>query len=306
MPTPILKNTIMLRAIRNNIVKKVAARHVAGSNIEDALEVCRWAYKECFSTILSPWSDWSNEKESPREKSQRKTSMLERFKRGLDAIHTNNFSSYLSIKLDAIDYDVGAFKDLLELGKRYNIRIHVDSLGPETVTKTFHILEKAAVYHENMGCTLPSRWQRSLEDAARAADWGLAVRVVKGQWADPQNKVDSKQNYLAIVERLAGNARHVGIATHDTPLAHQALEILGSSGTSHEMEQFFSLPLNGIKTAKKHDCGYRLYVSYGHPAIPYNYRFALTRPSLAAWMMSDLLLNLKKPWSNHSSQHHEA
>lgn len=278
----------MLRTLKNKIVKKVASRHIAGAEVGDALQVCRWANGKGFYSILSPWAGTD---ESSRN-------MFERYKLGVATLHNQDFNCFLSVKLDAIGYDYGMFKEILELGQMYNIRIHVDSLGPDSVQKKFQFLEKAMEFNKILGCTLPSRWHRSLTDADRAVALGIPVRIVKGQWEDPSNgKLDCKKHYLAIVRKLAGRASHVGIATHNLPLAEKSLTCLSSSDTYCELEQFFSLPLNGVGLAKKLGRPYRIYVAYGHPGVPYNVRFALTRPSIAAWMVADFAFRPKKPWS---------
>jgi len=283
----------MLKTIRDNIIRKVASRHVAGAEIVDALQVCRWASEKGFYSIVSPWAGMN---ENPRN-------MFERYRLNIATLGSENLNCYLSIKLDAIGYDFGLFKELLELGRLHNIRIHVDSLGPDSAPTKFRFLEKAVEFNKVLGCTLPSRWKRSVDDADRAVSLGLAVRIVKGQWEDPNNKVDCKKNYLAIAEKLAGRAHHVGVATHDLPLAEKALACLISFNTYCELEQFFSLPLNGRDLARKLCRPYRIYVAYGHPGVPYNVRFALTRPSIAAWMLADFALRLKRPWSNYD--HHQ-
>jgi len=278
----------MLTTLRNNIITKVASRHVAGADIQDALQVCRWANGEGYHSILSPWAGID---ESPRN-------MFERYKLNIATLSTENLNCYLSMKLDAIGFDFGLFKEILEFGQMHNVRVHVDSLGPDSAPTKYRFLEKAAEFSKFLGCTLPSRWKRSLDDADKAVALGLAVRIVKGQWEDTGNRVDCKKNYLAIAERLAGRAHYVGVATHDLPLAEKVLACLTSLDTYCELEQFFSLPLNGRATAKRLGRPYRIYVAYGHPGVPYNVRFALTRPSIAAWMLADYTLRLKKPWSH--------
>jgi hypothetical protein len=62
---------------------------------------------------------------------------------------------------------------------------------------------------------------RSLQDAERIIDYGILVRIVKGQWADPSAPgLDPRRNYLDIIHRLSGRAAHVAIATHDRILAN--------------------------------------------------------------------------------------
>jgi len=289
----------MLRTIRNRIIRKVALRHIAGPDINNAMVVCRWADSKGFRSILSPWADIDS---NDRPASIVKKNMFERYKLSIDKLNSENLNGYLSIKLNAIDFDYGIFKELLQYGQKYHTRIHVDSLDPDSADTTFRFLEQASDYHDILGCTLPSRWRRSLRDAERAINLNLSIRMVKGQWEDPNRKIDSKKNYILIAEKLAGRAKHIGVATHDVSLAETALKLFTSSATHVELEQFFSLPLNGIDLANKYICPYRLYVAYGHPGIPYNYRFALTRPNLAFWMISDFAFHRKKPWSDYKNR----
>ncbi len=124
------------------------------------------------------------------------------------------------------------------------------------------------------------------------------MRLVKGQWQDPEHQVEHRQNYLDIAQKLAGNVPYIGVATHDKNLARKVLQKLKPYRNLFELEQFFSLPLNGIDLASEIGCPFRVYTSYGFPAIPYNYRFAMTRPELGAWMVSDFAFHFKKPWEN--------
>ncbi len=281
----------MLEKMRRSVVEVIASRHIAGRDLGDALRVCRWAAGRGFRAIVSPWG-------APDDSPGR---MFDFYRAALDAIGTEGFSAYLSIKLDAIRRDAGMFDDLLALAHERGILIHLDSLGPETADAAMQYVERAAKLSRTVGCTLPSRWRRSLDDAVPLADLGAHVRIVKGQWSDPGGtRLDCRRTYLEIANRLAGRCRSVGIATHDLPLAAKALRILGSRKTRCELEQFFSLPLNGAALAGRHGYPYRLYVAYGRPGIPYNTRFALSRPGMAAWVLADFALHRRKPWMDAS------
>ena len=96
---------------------------------------------------------------------------------------------------------------------------------------------------DNLGLVIPGRWLRSLDDADWAVERGVRVRVVKGQWPDPAAPDrDLRQGFLEVIDRLAGRARHVGVASHDVPTAAEAIRRLRAAGTSCELELLLSLP----------------------------------------------------------------
>ena len=66
-------------------------------------------------------------------------------------------------------------------------RLHFDSLAPEHADRTFAAIARLRSRHPklSLSVSLPGRWERSVADADWAIRHGVAVRVVKGQWADP-------------------------------------------------------------------------------------------------------------------------
>ncbi len=273
--------------VRRSIVNTIASRHVAGRNIEDALRVSRWADRHGFSCIVSPWKGTGDTAEH----------MHREYKAAIDASYRQFPQSYLSIKLDALDYDTALFDDLLNFARARGFHVHIDSLDPDSADTALAFVERAVRARHSIGCTLPSRWERSLQDATYIAELGIPVRIVKGQWPDLLGRnMNATKNYVEIARRLAGKSRIVRIATHDTTLAGEVLEELSAANTPCEVEQFFTLPLNGSDLARKFGYPYRIYVAYGNPGLPYNVRFTLTRPRIAAWMLTDFALNRKRPW----------
>jgi proline dehydrogenase len=145
--------------------------------------------------------------------------------------------------------------------------------------------------HPRLGCAIPGRWQRSLRDVDRVVELGAQVRVVKGQWADPEHpEIDLREGFLAVVDRLAGRARHVAVATHDAPLARAALGRLIDAGTPCELELLFGLPMRGARQVAQ-DLGVRtrVYVPYGASWVPYALRWVRQNPRVLWWVLADSL-----------------
>ncbi len=235
---------------------KVAARsYIAGPHLEDALRVARDIKDHGHHITIGLW-------DGPDDTAQ---SIAEGYLNGLRRLAETDKHAYLSIKLPALDYSTELLDRTLEGSAQSGTRVHFDSLAPDTANKSWSVLEDRVRSHTNIGCTLPSRWRRSVHDADKAIALGWFVRVVKGQWADPVSpEVNPRQGYIAVIERLAGRARHVSVATHDVSLATQAIEILQRAGTPCDLELLFGLPKGpSLKALSGRSIDVRFYVPYG-------------------------------------------
>src|SRR5204863_5359382 len=131
---------------------------------------------------------------------------------------------YLSVKAPALKFDFQLVKRVLEEARRLNAIVHFDAMAPDTVDRTFELIRESCEIYPRLGCTLPGRWQRSLHDAERAVELGLRIRVVKGEWAGIRgDEADPREGFLKLVERLAGRAIHVAVATHNPAMARYSL-----------------------------------------------------------------------------------
>lgn len=197
---------------------------------------------------------------------------------------------YISIKLPAIDYRADLLDPVLERAARAGFRVHFDSLGPETVDRTNEVIARTRTIYPDLGCTLPGRWQRSVADADEVAPSDLVVRVVKGQWDDPEAPdLDPRAGFLDVVDRLAGRAGKVAVATHDVPLAARCLDKLRRAGTPVELELLHGLPSRrALAMARRRRVPVRIYVPYGESLLPYSVSYVRHHPGIAFWALWNL------------------
>jgi proline dehydrogenase len=213
---------------------------------------------------------------------------------------------YLSIKVPALGFDDALVGEIVDRAATAGVGVHFDSHGADEADPTFAAI--AAATHRRpdhaasgdagrdgqwrLGCTLPGRWPRSLDDAGRVAALGLRVRVVKGQWADPgAPAVDPRQGFLAVIDRLAGNARQVAVASHDAPLAREALRRLQHAGTPAELELLLGLPMQGaLHVARELKVPVRIYIPFGISWLPYAMLHVQKNPQVAWWALRDATL----------------
>jgi CelD/BcsL family acetyltransferase involved in cellulose biosynthesis len=268
--------------LASRIVQHVAPRYIAGPAIEDAIRICRELDVKGWGSTICPW-DGPND--TPK-------AIASTYTKALQAITAAKLDCYVSIKIPSLKYDFDLLRGLLEVASEHNTRVHFDSLAPDTASRSFALLSKAASIYKNIGCTLPSRWRRSATDAETAVGLGVAVRVVKGQWADPaQPDVDWRRHYLDLIDILAGRVPMVAVASHDVELARDSLLKLKQSRTPCQLEQLFGLPLRAREVAKPLGVTLRVYVPYGHAYVPYALAEIKKRPVILSWIVRDLLLN---------------
>ncbi len=283
----------MLRTCWLPLARHAARAYVAGPALADALEACRRVARHGFAGTICFWNPDGQE---PRR-------IAGAYLGVLDALGREALDCYLSVKAPPLGFSRELSTEVLERARQGGVTVHFDSFGPETVEPTFTLIEEGLARHPRLGCTLPGRWRRSLHDAARAAELGLGLRVVKGQFpgAGPA-ELDPRTGFLAVVDRLAGRARFVAVATHDAALARAALGRLLGAGTPCELELLFGLPLrHAARVAREAGVGVRLYVPYGQAWLPYRLSEARHNPRLLWWVARDLLggsaLNLARPWA---------
>ena len=211
---------------------RVVCAHLARPKLEGALQLCRLMDELGLASTICYWD---STRDTPRKTADAYLKALE----GLGRMS----NCFLSMRAPALGLDSDLLAEVLERARQDDVGVHFDALGPETADRTFSLIMNARTGSSKLGCTIPGRWRRSPHDAAFAVDFGLNVRVVKGQWIDPEEpSMDPRAGFLAIIDRLAGRARHVAVATHDLPLAQEALQRLRAANTSCELQLIFGLP----------------------------------------------------------------
>ena len=188
----------------------------------------------------------------------------------------------LALKAPALGFDEALVREIAGAG----LPLAFDSLAETHADRTLALAEQFAA-----GAALPARWRRSADDARRLREGPCRVRLVKGEWADPQADADDvAESYLELAGILAGRMATVAVATHDPALAEAALCRLLAAGTPCELEQLRGLPRRRtVATARKLGVPVRLYYPFGPGWWPYATDKALARPYLPLWALWDLL-----------------
>lgn len=264
--------------------RRAAQAYVAGTELSDALRVCTTLSRQQVTATICPWN---GDGDPPR-------GVADAYIAALDGLAHTHPHCTTSIKAPALGYSTDLLQEILEVARRGGIGVHFDALSPDTADPTFTLLEGAVAQWGGraLGCTLPGRWRRSLADGDRAIALGLRVRVVKGQWRESAApEPDWRAGFQAVVEHLAGRARHVAVATHDATLARAALRLLLAAGTPCELQLLYGLPIrNGLRLARELGVPVRIYVPYGTAWLPYCLSQVRSNPRIIWWTVRDAVL----------------
>jgi proline dehydrogenase len=244
------------------MAQRFARDHIGGDTVDDAICVARRLAADGIPSTLGFWPIGT---ETARE-------MAYQYFASTEALAASRLDGYLSIKPPAFGFDAGLATEMAARARALAVRLHCDSHGIESVDPSHRMIERMLDHLSpaDLGTTLPGRWRRSLADADWAIERGLSVRVVKGQWPDPEDpKQDMRQGCLKVIDRLAGRARRVAVASHDLPLLAEATTRLRAAGTVCEVEAIYGVPMAPVLIwARENGVAFRAYIPYGKGFIP--------------------------------------
>lgn len=253
--------------------------YAAGPDLSDAVRMCRRFSQQ---GVRGDICYWAGDDDTPRY-------VADAYLAAIRTMARERLDCTISIKAMALGFGRDLVAEVVGMGKEAGIGIYFDSRAFELADQVLELVTKSAQHNPQIGCAIPGRWQRSLRDADLAAALGVNVRVVKGEWADPDHpNIDLCEGFLAVVDRLAGRARHVAVATHDPLLAREALRRLIDAGTPCELELLLGLPMRAATQAAR-DLGVRtrVYIPYGHSWVPYALSRAMKNPRVFWWIFTD-------------------
>lgn len=284
---------VMRRKLRDLIqsaatpLLRVASRaYVPGPHLDDALTLARQLEAQGLSATIGYFN---SDDDAPDLITGYDLAAIE-------AATTLKHPAYVSIKVPPMLYEPSRVGTLARLARQHGQWLHFDSHGPETAEPTLNLMAQVQGDHAKLGLTIPGRWVRSLRDADWAIANGVRVRVVKGQWACPEHPdMDLREGFMAVIERLAGRAVEVAVASHDAQLVRQALTRLKAAGTPCELELLCGLPRHEVMAVAK-DLGVpvRYYVPFGTAWLPYAMGQLIRQPRMWGWMLRDLRASFRQ------------
>lgn len=291
----LVKKSIM--HVPSPIVRYFAKDYVAGSTLQDAVDLSRDLANKGIETTLDILGEYITEKEQA-------IPFKEECLKILETIKSEKLDANLSVKPTQMGLLLDkefAFSNLHEIvakGAELDIFIRIDMENTEALKPTLDIYRRLRdEFPRHVGTAIQSYMRSSYDDVESLADKHMNFRLVKGifivtrqeAWIDPALIT---ANYVELLDQMLGHGAYVGIATHDEKLYFAAQKLIRKYGLRREQYEFQMLlgvdpELRDLIVAEGHRL--RIYVPYGKEWLGYSRRRLLENPNIARAALGQML-----------------
>ncbi len=289
---------------------KVASRFIAGTSINEAIQVVKNLNEQGFHVTL----DHLGENTSSFEDAGNSTNEVIQL---LEEIYKNSVSANVSIKLSQIGLgiDKQLCKDnlltILDKAKELKNFIRIDMEDSSITSDSLDIVKSAYKYYSGVGTVIQSYLYRSEDDVRTLINDCITIRMVKGAYKEPASvafpkKKDVDDNFDHLVKicfeeinsceskKISDGEKFpplIAVASHDQKRLENALNLAKSLNISKEHFEFQML--YGIRRDlqieyKKLGYHVRVYVPYGTHWYPYFMRRLAERPANVWFFLSNV------------------
>jgi proline dehydrogenase len=303
------------------LVKRIAGRYVAGSNLESAIDLMKKMSEEHTCFTIDVLGEEINDLEEARY-------FVDEYSRVLDSIVSNQINANISLKPTAfgllIDKNVALsnIEEILKKAASNDIFVRLDMEDHRVTQETIDVvLEMQEKGFQNIGTVLQGRLFRTKEDIVEICKkLGPLTdfRICKGIYLESeeisytkyQEIVDSTNECIDLMLEMGC---YTAIASHDIPIIKHSLEKLNDinmsvnndsrdnsfgirvgKGPGYEFQ--FLLGVRGNLRRKLASEGHltRVYVPYGTKWYEYGVRRIRENPDIA-WHVTKTII---MPWTN--------
>jgi proline dehydrogenase len=248
--------------------RRRALRYVAGETLDDALAVARVLQEQGLSAAIDFFGEQVRDAAEAERAVAGYVALAERLP---EAPATTS----VALDLSHVGQDVSpafCFRQLERIVEALprERRLDVGAEDSERIAASHQILVAIASRGVHMQATLQANLRRSIGDWPRLVDAGLAIRLVKDAYVEPERvahrygaATDGAYRRLAQALRAAG--ARLSLATHDAPLRDALLDELGPM----DVEMLLGVRPEDHADLRARSVAVRLYVPYGRDWFRY-------------------------------------
>jgi proline dehydrogenase len=274
------------------IVKRVAARYVAGESLDEALPVMRRIQEAGACATLDVLGEEIHDISEGAE-------AVQAYRDCLDLIAREKLDANISIKLTAFGLRQDAeityerVREIVAHAASLENFVRIDMEDSSTTDATLDLYRRLrAEGFDNVGVVLQAYMRRTQSDVAALAELKTNYRLCKGIYVEREevafkDGAEINQNYLESLEAMFDADSYVGIATHDHALVDGAEAILKRRSLAKDAYEFQMLlgvdPRLGKRLVEE-DHRLRVYVPFGRDWYAYCVRRLKENPKIGRYV----------------------
>ncbi|HLP28115.1 MAG TPA: proline dehydrogenase family protein [Candidatus Didemnitutus sp.] len=286
-----------LPIIPKSIIRLVAQRYIAGPQLVDAVRVTKDLMARGAASTIDVLGEFVSSKERAEHETKTQASVI-------DAIHSNQLTSYLSVKPTSLGLDIDrdyAYENISLLVKKAAslgvfVRMDMENTPYTDVTLDFYRrLRKEG--HDNVGVVIQAYLRRSESDIRSLLSLEPSIRLCKGIYVESEEHAfkdpdEIRANYRALLRILLDGRGRTHIATHDESLIVDAEKALAEFGVTRDRYEFQMLlgvreDRRDVLLRKGH--AVRIYVPFGEDWYGYSTRRLKENPQVAGYVAKAVL-----------------
>jgi proline dehydrogenase len=288
-------------AERSALGRRISARFVAGTQVEDALRVTATVNQSGPSVSVDNLGENVTSAEEARASAQLYHELL-------DQIAERKLNANISLKLTHMGFDVDEklARDLVAgLVQKAAAQtppnfVRVDMEGSAYTQRTLDFVHQLHRLPGNQGCVgaVIQSYMRSAEaDVEKLLSHGIRIRLCKGAYKEPpeiafQQKSEVDANYVKLMKVLLKGGIYHGLATHDENIIDRAKSFATReqiSRDSFEFQMLYGIRRDLQQRLVREGWHMRVYIPFGTEWYPYFMRRLAERPANLLFVARNLL-----------------
>jgi proline dehydrogenase len=275
--------------------RRMAARFIAGEELEDALKVVRRLNAEGFMVTLDLLG------ESVQQAAEAEAA-CQAYVHILDRLAAEGLNSHVSVKLTqlglAIDEGVACrhLNSICECAAKHHNFVRVDMEGSAFTEATLRVFRTVNAPRLVAGIVIQSYLYRSDRDVEELLKCGARIRLVKGAYDEPREiayprKRDVDRSFVRLMEMMLSSGIYHAIATHDERLIAAAQDYARAhdiSPDNYEFQLLYGIRRHLQRDLLRQGARVRLYVPYGRQWYAYFMRRLAERPANLLFLLRNL------------------
>ena len=292
-----------LRALaeRSSIGRRVSARFVAGTQVDDVLGATTAVNERGMSVSIDNLGENVTNLEEARESARLYHQLL-------DEISARKLDANISLKLThmGLDVDENLARELVSglvakaAGSNSRNFVRLDMEGSAYTQRTLdfvHKLHRIPGNHGCVGAVIQSYMRRAEGDIEKLLADGIRIRLCKGAYKEPpeiafQEKAEVDANYVKLMMILMKSGIYHGLATHDEKIINQAKSYALRENIPREAFEFqmlYGIRRDLQRRLAKDRWRMRVYIPFGTEWYPYFMRRLAERPANVLFVARNLL-----------------